>query len=55
MDVNNSTVSGNIQVVNSLLEQGGITDPSTLEADMDDSHDISQYVVLVHGDLGTGE
>lgn len=44
MDVNNSTVSGNIQAVTDLLAQGGIGDP-----------DVSEYVILIHGDLGTGE
>jgi len=52
MDVNNSTVSGNIQAIIELLQQGGITDPSD---ECTDSPDISQYVILVHGDLGTGE
>jgi hypothetical protein len=52
MDINNSTVSGNIRAVTDLLAQGGIFDPvsSNLE-----SPDISQHVVLIHGDLGTGE
>ncbi|KAI6097503.1 hypothetical protein F5141DRAFT_1190878 [Pisolithus sp. B1] len=59
MDVNNSTVSGNIQVVTDLLAQGGICDPSDMsgegcESDVD-SLDISEYVILIHGDLGTGE
>ncbi|KAI6142402.1 hypothetical protein BKA82DRAFT_4331458 [Pisolithus tinctorius] len=49
MDVNNSTVSGNIQAIMDLLKQGGVEDPAVL------SPDISEYVVLVHGDLGTGE
>lgn len=52
MDVNNSTVSGNIRAVEELLAQGGIYDP---DADILDNPDISQYVILVHGDLGTGE
>ncbi|KAI6037240.1 hypothetical protein PISMIDRAFT_635004 [Pisolithus microcarpus 441] len=57
MDINNSTVSGNIQAVIELLAQGGIADPTTvLEESVDsDSPDISEYVILVHGDLGTGE
>lgn len=38
MDINNSTVSGNIQAVTEF-----------------NSPDISEYVILVHGDLGTGE
>ncbi|KIK73800.1 hypothetical protein PAXRUDRAFT_177462, partial [Paxillus rubicundulus Ve08.2h10] len=55
MDMNNSTVSGNIQAVIDLLAQGGIYDPSTTLDSNFDSPDISPYVVLVHGDLGTGE
>ncbi|KAF9230944.1 hypothetical protein BU15DRAFT_83000 [Melanogaster broomeanus] len=62
MDINNSTVSGNIQAVIELLQQGGITDPaapSTVRDDIGeedlDSPDFSEHVVLVHSDLGTGE
>ncbi|KAF9234423.1 hypothetical protein BU15DRAFT_89990 [Melanogaster broomeanus] len=62
MDINNSTVSGNIRAVIELLQQGGITDPaapSTVRDDIGeedlDSPDFSEHVVLVHGDLGTGE
>jgi hypothetical protein len=52
MDINNSTVSRNICAVTDLLAQGDIFDPvsSNLE-----SPDISQHIVLIHGDLGTGE
>jgi hypothetical protein len=50
MDVNNSTVSGNIQAIESLMEQVGYGSP-----DDDDAIDISKHVVLIHGDLGTGE
>ncbi|KAI5980653.1 hypothetical protein EDD15DRAFT_2392868 [Pisolithus albus] len=56
MDINNSTVSGNIQAVTELLEQGGVDDPAVIpEANVDGSPDVSKYVVLMHGDLGTGE
>ncbi|KAI5982307.1 hypothetical protein EDD15DRAFT_2377924 [Pisolithus albus] len=56
MDINNSTVSGNIQAVMELLEQGRVEDPAvTSEAAIGDLPDISKYVVLMHGDLGTGE
>ncbi|KAG1862648.1 hypothetical protein F4604DRAFT_1929403 [Suillus subluteus] len=53
MDVSNSTVAGNIQSVINLLEQGGITEPGTF--DDPEIPDISEYVVLFHGNLGTGE
>ena len=55
MEANNSTTSGNLQALDRLLEQGGIYDPDVLD---DESYnpetDISEYVVLFHGDLGTG-
>ena len=50
MDVNNSTVSGNIQAINHLLAQGGVGGP-----DDKDMVDISKCVIIVHGDLGTGK
>ncbi|KAF8646497.1 hypothetical protein AX14_009059 [Amanita brunnescens Koide BX004] len=52
MDVNNSTISGNIQAIERLMQQvgyGGTAD------DDQDTVDVSEYVVPVHGDLGTGE
>ncbi|KAG1883253.1 hypothetical protein F4604DRAFT_1536785, partial [Suillus subluteus] len=52
MDINNSTVSGNIRAVTKLLGQGGIFDP--VNSDLE-SPDISQHVVIIHGDLGMGE
>ncbi|EGO28363.1 hypothetical protein SERLADRAFT_405934 [Serpula lacrymans var. lacrymans S7.9] len=45
MDVNNSTVSGNICAVVELMAQGGFEEEILL----------SDYVVLFHGDLGTEE
>ncbi|KAG1720910.1 uncharacterized protein EDB91DRAFT_1240365 [Suillus paluster] len=53
MDISNSTVIGNIQSIVNLLEQGGIRDPAVI--DDPDMPDISEYVVLFHGDLETGE
>ncbi|KAG1805966.1 uncharacterized protein BJ212DRAFT_1283060 [Suillus subaureus] len=53
MDVSNSTVAGNIQSVINLLEQGRIMEPDTF--DDPEIPNISEYVVLFHGDLGTGE
>ena len=53
MDINNSTVSGNIWAVIDLLSQGGIYHPE--DAETMGTPDISPYVVLIHGDLGTGE
>ncbi|KAG2743119.1 hypothetical protein P692DRAFT_201841915 [Suillus brevipes Sb2] len=53
MDVNNSTVAGNIQAIERLMAQGGVFDPADVEDG--ESPDVTEYVVLVHGDLGTGE
>ena len=56
MDVNNSTVAGNIQAIEKLLAQGGVFDPA--EGAMIDgleTPDVSEFVMLIHGDLGTGE
>ncbi|KAG2030607.1 hypothetical protein BDR03DRAFT_936609 [Suillus americanus] len=53
MDISNSTVAGNIDSVLELLKQGGIKDPA--ECDPPQALDVSDYVVLLHGDLGTGE
>ena len=60
MDVNNSTVSSNIRAVIDLLQQGGISDPvagqTNEDVDMDSPNiSISKHVILIHGDLGTGE
>ncbi|KAG1766500.1 hypothetical protein EV702DRAFT_945987, partial [Suillus placidus] len=53
MDVSNSTVAGNIQSVINLLEQGGIVEPDSF--DDPEIPNISEYVIMFHGDLGTGE
>ncbi|KIL59611.1 hypothetical protein M378DRAFT_14729 [Amanita muscaria Koide BX008] len=50
MDVNNSTVSGNIQAIELLMAQVGYGSP-----DDEDAIDIGESVMLIHGDLGTGE
>ncbi|KAI6006428.1 hypothetical protein EDC04DRAFT_2611449 [Pisolithus marmoratus] len=53
MEFVNSTVSGNIQSITGLLAQARIHDPK--DKDDPDMPDISDYVVLFHGDLGTAE
>ncbi|KAG2140008.1 hypothetical protein BD769DRAFT_1350350, partial [Suillus cothurnatus] len=53
MDISNSTVSGNINSVLELLKQGNIEDPA--ECDPLQRIDVSEYIVLFHSDLGTGE
>ncbi|EGO02584.1 hypothetical protein SERLA73DRAFT_70088 [Serpula lacrymans var. lacrymans S7.3] len=52
MDVNNSTVSGNIFAVVELMSQGGFDESGSIE---NEDLDLSPYIVLFHGDLGTGE
>jgi len=58
MDINQSKVSGNKDAIADLLQQGRVGDPT--DDDDDDEWepgiiDISPYVVLIHGDLGTCE
>ncbi|EGN97692.1 hypothetical protein SERLA73DRAFT_154003 [Serpula lacrymans var. lacrymans S7.3] len=53
MDVNNSTISGKIYAVVNLMAQGGVKE---LVEDTNLDHvDVSEHIVLFHGDLGTGE
>ncbi|KAI0052951.1 hypothetical protein FA95DRAFT_1482269 [Auriscalpium vulgare] len=54
MDINQSKVSGNIEAIEDLLAQGGVGDPDD-EDEHYDVEDITPFVVLVHGDLGTLE
>lgn len=53
MDLANSMVTGNMASVDELLWQGGIENPE--KSDNSEMPDILEYVVLFHGDLGTGE
>lgn len=50
MELNNSTVDGNIDALVDLLRQGGVLDP--------DDHvdqDAAEVVIIIHGDLATGK
>ncbi|KAI0065040.1 hypothetical protein BV25DRAFT_1913685 [Artomyces pyxidatus] len=51
MDINESTVKGNADAIQCLLRQGGVGDPSITPGVVD----VSEYVVIFHGDLGTLE
>lgn len=52
MDISNSTVAGNIDAITNLMEQGyGALD----ELDDETLDELMEFVVLFHGDLGTGE
>ena len=59
MPINQSKVDGNIQAIANLFEQVGVGDPSAIDTRAAGSSeglvDISEHVMLVHGDLGTGE
>ena len=51
MDINPSTNDGQAQVLEELLRQANLGDPT----DFPNVEDIREHVVLMHGDLGTGE
>ncbi|KAI0688586.1 hypothetical protein BC835DRAFT_301430 [Cytidiella melzeri] len=51
MDINQSTVDGQAEILESLFAQANIGDPT----DTPNVEDITEYILLVHGDLGTGE
>lgn len=56
MDLNQSTVAGNKDAIRNLFGQGGIGDPSD-DTDWhnitpDDPVDMTDYVSIIHGDLG---
>ncbi|KAK7050478.1 hypothetical protein R3P38DRAFT_2605107 [Favolaschia claudopus] len=57
MDIKQSTVAGNIEVIPNLLQQGGVGDPSQDINSVweQDVRSMLGYVILFHGDLGTGE
>ncbi|EGN96431.1 hypothetical protein SERLA73DRAFT_154750 [Serpula lacrymans var. lacrymans S7.3] len=52
MDINNSTISGNICAVVDLLAQGGF---HVANKSKPEENDLEDHVVLFHGDSGTGE
>jgi hypothetical protein len=54
MNYSNSSVSGNIETILNLMEQGSVGDPN----DMDTRYevvDLSLFIIMFHGDLGTGD
>lgn len=53
MDLNNSTVDGNISAIVDLLKQAGVLEPADLDDLMID--DPQEVVIFIHGDLGSGE
>lgn len=56
MNHDNSSVSGNIDALEDMMKQGGIRRHSPTEEPVPgEPANISEYVLLVSGDLGTGE
>ena len=55
MEFSNSTVAGNISTINNLMiDQGGVGNPDDPEIQYE-VVDGTLYIVLYHGDLGTGD
>ncbi|KAH9014974.1 hypothetical protein EDB85DRAFT_2076409 [Lactarius pseudohatsudake] len=52
---NQSSVDRNIKVMENLLRQGGLGDPTELDFEANGDVDILDFVLLVHGDLLTKE
>ncbi|KZP32766.1 hypothetical protein FIBSPDRAFT_907052 [Athelia psychrophila] len=59
MDINQSKVAGNIDAIANLMAQGGVGDPmegiEPESRELNDVEDMREFVILWHGDLGTGE
>jgi hypothetical protein len=51
MDINQSTIDGQAQIIDSISAQANIGDPT----DYPNVTDIQKHVGLYHGDLWTGE
>jgi len=55
MNIKESTPDGNIEVLETLLCQGGIGEPEDKNFDLENDVDMSEMVLLVHSDLLTKE
>ncbi|KAM5542861.1 hypothetical protein V8D89_003245 [Ganoderma adspersum] len=56
MDINQSTVAGNIEALCAMFKQAGIGDPGTgASSDAQPVEDIAEFMTIVFGDLGTYE
>ncbi|KAH9015996.1 hypothetical protein EDB85DRAFT_1817773, partial [Lactarius pseudohatsudake] len=55
MRIKQSSVDGNVEVMENLLSQGGLGDPTEPDFEANGDVDISDFVLLVHGDLLTKE
>jgi hypothetical protein len=55
MNIKESTPDGNIEVMESLLCQGGIGEPEDKQFDPENDVDMSEHILLIHSDLLTKE
>ncbi|KAG2029678.1 hypothetical protein BDR03DRAFT_880197, partial [Suillus americanus] len=55
MDIKQSTTDGNVEVLNNLFRQGGISNPRDSGFDAEHDVDMSEHIILIHGDLLTKE
>jgi hypothetical protein len=55
MNIKESMPDGNIEVMESLLRQGGIREPEDKRFDPENDVDMSEHILLIHGDLLTKE
>jgi hypothetical protein len=55
MDIKQSTTDGNVEVLEDLFRQGGIGDKRDSSFNADHDVDMTEHVILVHGDLLTKE
>jgi hypothetical protein len=55
MKIKQSSVDGNVEVMENLLRQGGLGDPMEPDFESSGNVDISEFVLLVHSDLLTKE
>ncbi|KAG2084330.1 uncharacterized protein F5147DRAFT_748810 [Suillus discolor] len=55
MNIKQSTTDGNVEVLENLFHQGGIGDKSEVNFNAEHDVDMTEHVILVHGDLLTKE
>lgn len=55
MNIKESTIDGNIQVVETLLRRGGVGSPVNATFNPENDVDMSEHIMFVHGDLLTKE
>ena len=55
MNIKEFTPDGNVEVLKSLLHQGGIGEPEDKKFDPENDIDMSEHILLIHSDLLTKE